>query len=472
MKIEIPELSLVLLIGASGSGKSTFARTHFLPTEVISSDFCRGLVCDDQNNQAATKDAFDVLNYIAAKRLAAGRFTVVDATNVQPEARKPLIELARRFHVLPVAVVLNAPEKICRERNAGRSDRDLGGHVIAGQIKNLRRSLRGLRREGFRHVFILDEADNAESVAIHRTPLWNDRRDERGPFDIVGDIHGCFDELKGLLVQLGYAVSGNFVVTPPEGRKVIFLGDLVDRGPNSPDVLRLVMKMVQEGNALCVPGNHDVKLMKKLRGREVSVSHGLAETLVQLESETPEFREQAATFIDGLVSHYVLDGGELVIAHAGMREEMQGRGSGKVRDFALYGETTGEIDEFGLPVRENWAAEYRGRAMVVYGHTPVPEPEWLNRTVDIDTGCVFGGRLTALRYPEKEFVSVPAGQCYWEPVKPLKPAAAPAETPLSSQQQLDDLLDLADVVGKRLVDTRLRPNITSAIRTRTMAAAS
>ena len=469
MKIEIPELSLVLLIGASGSGKSTFARTHFLPTEVISSDFCRGLVCDDQNNQAATKDAFDVLNYIAAKRLAAGRFTVVDATNVQPEARKPLIELARRFHVLPVAVVLNAPEKICRERNAGRSDRDLGGHVIAGQIKNLRRSLRGLRREGFRHVFILDEADNAESVAIHRTPLWNDRRDERGPFDIVGDIHGCFDELKGLLVQLGYAVSGNFVVTPPEGRKVIFLGDLVDRGPNSPDVLRLVMKMVQEGNALCVPGNHDVKLMKKLRGREVSVSHGLAETLVQLESETPEFREQAATFIDGLVSHYVLDGGELVIAHAGMREEMQGRGSGKVRDFALYGETTGEIDEFGLPVRENWAAEYRGRAMVVYGHTPVPEPEWLNRTVDIDTGCVFGGRLTALRYPEKEFVSVTAGQCYWEPVKPLKPAAAPAETSLSSQQQLDDLLDLADVVGKRLVETRLRPNIT--IRAENAAAA-
>lgn len=469
MKIEIPELSLVLLVGASGSGKSTFARTHFLPTEVISSDFCRGLVCDDPNAQAATKDAFEVLNYIAAKRLSAGRFTVIDATNVQPEARKPLIELARRFHVLPVAVVLNTAEKICRGRNEGRSDRDFGGHVIAGQIKNLRRSLRGLRREGFRHVFILDELESVGFVTIHRTPLWNDRRGEQGPFDVIGDVHGCFDELKDLFAQLGYAVADDFTVTPPDRRKALFLGDLVDRGPKSPDVLRLVMKMVQEGKALCVPGNHDVKLMRKLRGRDVNVAHGLAETLVQLESEAPEFREQAAEFIDGLVSHYVFDGGKLVVAHAGMREEMQGRGSGKVRDFALYGETTSEIDEFGLPVRENWAAEYRGQAMVVYGHTPVPEPEWLNRTVDIDTGCGFGGRLTALRYPEREFVSVPARQCYWVPTKPLKASEPPAATGLSSQQQLDDLLDLADVIGKRIVDTRLRPNIT--IRAENAAAA-
>ncbi len=121
-----------------------------------------------------------------------------------------------------------------------------------------------------------------------------------------------------------------------------------------------------------------------------------------------------------LVSHYVLDDGKLVVAHAGMKEEMQGRGSAKVRDFALYGETTGETDEFGLPVRYNWAAEYRGKAMVVYGHTPVPEPEWLNRTINIDTGCVFGGKLTALRYPEKELISVPALRTYYEPAKPLR----------------------------------------------------
>ena len=131
------------------------------------------------------------------------------------------------------------------------------------------------------------------------------------------------------------------------------------------------------------------------------------------------------TFLDGLVSHYVLDDGKLVVAHAGMKEEMQGRGSGKVRDFALYGETTGETDEFGLPVRYDWAAEYRGTAMVVYGHTPVPEPEWLNRTINIDTGCVFGGKLTALRYPERELVSRPGrARPTAEPARPFLPPSS------------------------------------------------
>ena len=147
------------------------------------------------------------------------------------------------------------------------------------------------------------------------------------------------------------------------------------------------------------------------------------------------------------LSHYVLDDGKLVVAHAGMKEEMQGRGSGRVRDFAMYGETTGETDEFGLPVRYNWAAEYRGRAIVVCGHTPVPEPEWLNRTINFDTGCVFGGKLTALRYPEKELVSVPAARVYAHSAKPLRPAAdgVPA---LTAQQQHDDVLDIEDVMGK------------------------
>ena len=138
---------------------------------------------------------------------------------------------------------------------------------------------------------------------------------------------------------------------------------------------------------------------------------------------------------------------------------MQGRGSGKVRDFALYGETTGETDEFGLPVRYNWAAEYRGSAMVVYGHTPVPEPEWLNRTVNIDTGCVFGGKLTALRYPEKEFVSVPAARTYCEPARPFLPDEQQAPA-LTAQQAHDDVLDADDVLGKRIVSTRLRGNVT------------
>ncbi len=460
MTLTIPELSLVVLIGVSGSGKSTFARKHFRRTEILSSDDCRALVSDDENNQAATNDAFAVMHFIASKRLAAGKLTVIDATNVQAEARKPLVALAREFHCLPVAIVLAVSERIAHDRNRARPDRDFGPHVIRQQAQQLRRALRALEREGFRHVHLLRTPEDIDAVVIERQPLWNNLRHEHGPFDIIGDVHGCFDELVELLRQLGCVVDeAAFTVQPAPGRKIVFLGDLVDRGPKTPQVLRLVMNAVAQGAALCVPGNHDAKLMRKLRGRDAQITHGLAESLAQLADEPGAFRSQAAEFIDDLVSHYVLDDGKLVVAHAGMKEAMQGRGSGAVREFALYGETTGETDEFGLPVRYNWAAEYRGAAAVVYGHTPVPEPEWLNRTINIDTGCVYGGRLTALRYPEKEIVSVPARQTYAEPRRPFLPPdnRAPA---LSAQQQHDDLLDLADVTGKRIVSTRLQGNVT------------
>jgi len=467
MKLTIPELAIVALIGPSGSGKSTFARKQFRATEVLSSDFCRGLVSDDENSQAATNDAFEVLHFIASKRLAAGKLVVIDATNVQPEARKPIVALGREYHCLPVAIVFDLPEKLCQERNRNRPDRDFGPHVIRQQSQQLRRSLRALEREGFRRVHVLRSLDEVDAAEIVREPLWNNLKHEHGPFDIIGDVHGCFDELVDLLTKLGYslerqsngATSSRYSVEAPEGRKAIFLGDLVDRGPKIPETLRLVMSMVEAGSALCVPGNHDIKLMRKLRGKDVQVTHGLANSLEQLEKESPEFRAKVLEFIDELVSHYVLDDGKLVVAHAGMKEEMQGRGSAKVRDFALYGETTGETDEFGLPVRYNWAAEYRGRAMVIYGHTPVPQPDWLNRTINIDTGCVFGGSLTALRYPEKELLSVPARATYAQPAKPL---LTPAEAlpSLTSQQIHDDLLDIDDVIGKRIVTTRLHHNVT------------
>lgn len=457
--ITIPELSLVILIGPSGCGKSTFARKHFKPTEVLSSDFCRALVSDDENSQAATKDAFEVLHFIAAKRLAAGKLTVVDATNVQPEARKPLVALAREYHVIPVALVLNLSDRICQDRNRERSDRNFGPHVIRQQSQQLRRSLRNLKREGFRHIHEFSNPEEVDAVVIERQPLWNNRKQDHGPFDIIGDIHGCFDELHALLTSLGYEITPSYEARHPEGRKAVFLGDLVDRGPKIPEVLKLVMNMTASGHALAVPGNHDTKLMRKLRGRDVQITHGLAESLKQLDHEPPEFKERVADFIDNLVSHYVLDDGHLVVAHAGLKEELQGRGSGKVRDFALYGETTGETDEFGLPVRYNWAAEYRGRAMVVYGHTPVPEPEWLNNTICVDTGCVFGGKLTALRYPEKQLVSVPALQTYYEPAKPFLRVEDQAPA-LTAQQKYDDVLDIDDISGKRIISTRLHRTVT------------
>ena len=461
MNIQIPELSLVVLIGPSGCGKSSFGRRHFLPTEVVSSDACRGLVSDNENDQSVTNAAFDLLHTIVRKRLALGRLTVIDATNVQPEARKSLIELAREYHVLPAAIVFNLPEKLCHERNVARPDRQFGPHVVRNQAQQMRRSLRGLEREGFRYVFKLSTPEEVEAVAVERTPLWNNRRDEHGPFDIIGDVHGCLDELLELMTQLGYTIAredNEFTVDPPDGRKLVFVGDLVDRGPATPGVLRLAMTMVGGGQAFCVPGNHDMKLVKALKGRDVQLTHGLAESMQQLRDEPDAFRTGSAKFLDGLVSHYVFDDGKLVVAHAGMKESMQGRGSGKVRDFALYGETTGETDEFGLPIRYNWASDYRGKALVVYGHTPVAEPMWLNNTVNIDTGCVFGGKLSALRYPEREIISVPARATYYESRKPFLPSEVVAER--AAQHAADDVLDIEDVIGKRIVDTRLHSRVT------------
>ncbi|MFF4729359.1 polynucleotide kinase-phosphatase [Streptomyces mirabilis] len=440
--LPVTDLSLVVLIGASGSGKSTFARRHFKSTEVISSDFCRGLVADDENDQSASGDAFDVLHYIAGKRLAAGRRTVVDATNVQQESRRQLIELAKKHDVLPIAIVLDVPEEVCAERNASRTDRaDMPRRVIQRHIRELRRSLRHLEREGFRKVHVLRGVAEIESAEVRTEKRFNDLTHLTGPFDIIGDIHGCASELETLLGKLGYADGAH-----PEGRTAVFVGDLVDRGPDTPGVLRRVMSMVAAGDALCVPGNHENKLGRYLKGRKVQHSHGLAETIEQLDGESEEFHARVREFVDGLVSHYVLDGARLVVCHAGLPEKYHGRTSGRVRSHALYGDTTGETDEFGLPVRYPWAEDYRGRAAVVYGHTPVPTATWLNNTICLDTGAVFGGKLTALRWPERELVDVPAERVWYEPTKPLA-----SEAPGGHEGRP---LDLADVHGRRVVETR------------------
>jgi protein phosphatase len=346
MKLAIPELSLVLLIGASGSGKSTFAHEHFKPTEILSSDFCRGLVSDDENDQSVNADAFAVLHFIAAKRLAHGKLTVVDATNVQSEARRPLIALARQHHYMLVAIVLDMPEKLCWARTQTRPDRNFGRHVIRGHREQLRRSLKQLKREGFRHIYHLRSVEELEAVVIERKPLWTNLKHEHGPFDIIGDVHGCGDELEALLSELGYEFDSTAAVyRHPQGRTAIFLGDLVDRGPRILDAYQIVRRMVEAGQAFCLPGNHDMKLVRKLNGKNVQITHGLDKTLAELEALPREIREQyekeMVEFFRSLISHYVLDDGKLVVAHAGMKERMQGRASAKVRDFALFGETTG-----------------------------------------------------------------------------------------------------------------------------------
>ncbi len=456
-ELTIPDMSLVLLVGVSGSGKSTFAREHFAPFESLSSDFFRGLVSNDPTDQAATAAAFDALRFVAGKRLEAGLLTVIDATNVQPAARKDLVALAREHDVLPVAIVLDLPESVCVARNTSRTDRLFGSHVIRRQHDQLRRSLRFLTKEGFRRIHVLRAESEIAEATIVREPLLTDRRTETGPFDAIGDVHGCRSELETLLDSLGYVIGrddrGRAIdAAHPAGRRVIFLGDLVDRGPDVPGVLRLAMGMVEAGHALAVPGNHEAKLLKALQGRKVQFGHGLAESMAALAAEPPEFRARVERFCYDLVSHLVLDEGRLVVAHAGLKQSYQGRASGRVRAFALYGETTGETDEFGLPVRYPWAQEYRGPAVVLYGHTPVPEVEWINNTACVDTGCVFGGALSAMRYPEREVVSVAAEQVWYAPAKPLVPAAPP--------ERAAGLLRIDDVLGKSVVETALHGRVT------------
>ncbi len=448
-ELRIPDLSLVVLIGASGSGKSTFAREHFGPFEVLSSDTFRGMVANDEEDQSATAAAFEALNFVAGKRLDAGLLTVVDATSVQPEARKRLVDLARAHDVLPVAIVFDLPPRVSAERNEARTDRHLSPGILKRQIDQLRRGLRGLNREGFRVVHVLRSVEDVADATIAREPLLNDRRGEHGPFDAIGDVHGCLSELEALLERLGYRLVRDERNRPvdavhPEGRRVVFLGDLVDRGPDVAGVLRLAMGMVRSGSALAVSGNHEDKLQRALAGRNVTVSHGLEESLAQLAAEPEEFRAEVARFCHDLVSYLVLDEGRLVVSHAGLKEQYHGRASGRVRAFALYGETTGETDEFGLPVRYPWAQDYRGKAMVLYGHTPTPTVEWVNNTACLDTGCVFGGALSAMRYPERELVSVPAEKVWYEPVRPLVPAV-PDRDP--------GVMSLDDVRGKLLIET-------------------
>ncbi|MFI0371122.1 polynucleotide kinase-phosphatase [Actinomadura sp. 1N219] len=454
-EIRVPEMGLVVLVGVTGSGKSYFARKHFKPTQVISSDYCRGVVSDDENDQSATGDAFDLLHYIVAKRLRRGLLTVVDATNVQSAARQSLLKIAKDHDVMSVAIVLDVPESVAAERNAVRPDRRLPPHVIPRQRRELRRGMRSLARE-FRRVHVLTGVEEVDAATVAYEKAWNDRRELTGPFDVVGDVHGCRAELEDLLAVLGYEIDRDAQglavgATHPGGRTAVFVGDLVDRGPDSPGVLRLVMGMVAAGDALCVSGNHEAKLVRALRGRKVRVAHGLAESLEQLSAVPDEFRDEALRFMDGLIAHYVLDDGRLVVAHAGLKEEYHGRASGRVRSFALYGDTTGETDEYGLPVRYPWARDYRGKATVVYGHTPVPEAEWVNNTICLDTGVVFGGKLTALRYPERELVSVPARRVWYEPTRPLD---APSGAGAGGHRE-DEVLKIEDVLGAQGVETRL-----------------
>ncbi|MBX3275885.1 MAG: AAA family ATPase [Sandaracinaceae bacterium] len=409
-EIELTDPSLVVLAGTSGSGKSTFAAAHFAATEVLASDRFRAMITDDEGDQRVSGHAFELLHAVAEKRLLHGKLTVVDATNVEREPRRALVAIARSQHLPVDAVVLDLPIEECIARDAARPGRSVGERVVREQRAQLDESLRSLASEGFRRVIRLEGARAIDAARFVRRPLDCDRRELTGPFDLVGDVHGCLDELEALLAALGYTPEG----AHPDGRRLILLGDVVDRGPKIAGVLRLVMRAVRAHGALCVIGNHEAKVLRWLDGGTPGKGRGLAATIAELEREPEGFRREVQGFLRALPDHLVLDGGALVAAHAGLIERLHGRTGKRVRAFCLYGDTTGETDAEGFPIRRDWAAGYAGSAAVVYGHTPVPAAEWRNGTICLDTGCVFGGRLTALRWPERELVAVPATRAWFE----------------------------------------------------------
>ncbi len=465
MTIELPESCLVLLIGPSGVGKSTFAAHHFEAHAVLSSDDFREMVSGDRGSLEATADAFDSLRFVLQKRLSRKLLTVVDATNLRSEDRAQLIRLAKEHHVLTAAITFELPLEVSLSQNKNRETGQVGRHVIKNHYSQLRKAVRSLKKEGFSSIHRLKSAEDMlrqvdtlrdlpmmNQMTVETTKLFNDKKDDTGPFDIIGDIHGCYQELVELLADLNYRVNEEGVYTHEHGRKVIFVGDLVDRGPASDKVLSLVMAMVDAGTAMCVPGNHDAKLLKYLDGKKVKVQHGLETTIEQLKNASEEEIVKLKSFLRSLVSHFVLDGGNLVVSHAGLPQEMHGGASGAVRSFCMYGATTGKLDEDGLPVRLPWERDYEGSALVVYGHTPKARLEIVNNTLNLDTGCVFGGALSAVRYPELNFVQVPAHQQYYEPARPLDAQ----EPPLG---EYSDVLDIEDISGKRIITTSLQHTV-------------
>jgi len=429
--------ALIVLVGVSGAGKSTWATRHFAPETVLSSDAVRAELTGDPADQSANDEVFARLEQMARVRLAARHLTVIDATNVRPADRARWIDLANRAH-LPVYAVVFSPEAAqCERQAAARTSRPVSAEIVREQWALF--SEAGLHARAGAHDTLKSEGftDSAwsDTPATLEPPQWQplacDQRGERGPFDIIGDVHGCFDELRALLSKLGAEIepdksfAGYRMTAPPAGRRLVYVGDLVDRGPASAQVVAFVRQSVADGFALCVKGNHDLKAARWFAGRDVKTSHGLAATIASYTSASSAEKSAAHTFLANLPTHLWLDEGRLAVAHAGIFPPMLGGSSGAERSMCLFGDTSGEKDEYGLPIRRNWALEHDGSVKVVYGHTPLYEPQIVHNTVCIDTGCCFGLRLSAYRYPEAEVVSVPANAQYYSPPRPIPGAPDP-----------------------------------------------
>lgn len=394
----IPDPALIVISGGNRDARQEVTQRLFAKEERMFVDDLYQWIPEIKNPGANSVDTDleEVFLSIIRLRLKRNRMTVIDIEGRSRSFRSELVRLGKRYHLEPVWIVL------CSEGNP--------------PAENFERTC---RQEGFREVWFAD-VEQTQKLEVVRTKSPTLFLNWKGPFDIIGDVHGCFEELLSLLKELGYSWEGD-PWNPEAGLKLqtasrrfpVFVGDLVDRGPYPKETLKLVMHLCRTGQAGAVPGNHDEKIARALSGVQFRKrDEDFARTLKLASADGDEFMEAVAEWIHSMPSHMVLDEGKLVVAHAGSKRSHHGRNSKSIREFCLYGATTGKTDELGLPERLNWAAEYDGSAWVIYGHTPVSAPRWENRTVNIDTGCAYGGYLTALRYPEMETVSEPSRKEY------------------------------------------------------------
>jgi protein phosphatase len=252
-----------------------------------------------------------------------------------------------------------------------------------------------------------------------------DQRHRPGPFDIIGDVHACLDELQDLFVALEYERDERRGWVSPDGRLPVFVGDFVDRGPDNAGTLQLAMRMIEAGRALAVPGNHDMQLERYLSYGDAPLVYGLKETVEELNQHSAGFRADVRDFLRSLPSHLVLDRGRLVVAHTGLAAEHHLADTELTKRLAVFSVAEGEMDPHDPEKRHPWVATHKGPP-VVYGHTPVLYPEWRNDSIDIDTGCVFGWRLTALQWPERRLVQVPARKVHFKRSRPFLPEGSTA----------------------------------------------
>jgi polynucleotide kinase-phosphatase len=448
--IHLPHAGIVLLIGPSNTGKTTLLNQliqeeQILGSEVVSSDQFRVLVSDiefiswngrpkDESDalfneyQQISGAAFDAMDYIISKRCQLNKITFIDATHLREEEHDKYLQMGKKYHVPVIAMVLNISETELLRRDSERAF-PRGRNRIKQQYQHFKNVLRFIKKKPYRRVYMLGE-DELQILNITRleNPLYID---VGNGIDFIGDIHGCFDEFIEMLTQLGYQENEEGYYIHPEGRKILSLGDVLSRGPKSIETLQFFHKHVSEGHAYMIDSNHGWKIARWLDDKNVKMAHGDENVAAEFEEYERKNGSDAAVELKGQIkellleakSHYIVrkNGVNAVVAvHAGIKDHYIGKQSARISDFCRYGDSEG-LDENGKPIRKDWSISHKSSELILWGHDPKPQPLLVNNTLNIDQGVVFGGSLTAYRYPERQFVSVKAKQDYANvPDNPLK----------------------------------------------------